>query len=363
MTENAVATKPAKQYQSALAKANDVFVPMITNQLQGNGIKMSDYQRTVVLNAMTAMNTLLTDKGLTINDIDSSNVTNILLTVAALQLNASADPREVYFINRRKKMPDGKSYKQIIEMGIEGDGNDALLARFGRGIKTVHKFWAVRQGDGFEYPKHKGLDVMAPEWTETGRGKVVRVVYPITFTSGETEYYIGEREDVKRNLIAHVSQNLMWDKGDAKSQFLKKSAELSLDQILDDPELVKLGKISPAWSSPQSRESMILRKMRNNVVKKIPKDFSNGFVATEYDHATDDNYKAMRKDVTEHANRVDFDDVPKPKAIEVNTPAPQTSQTAAEPEKVVNHETGEITDQQQTSLDIPTEEPGEEDPF
>lgn len=150
----------------------------------------------------------------------------------------------------------------------------------------------------------------------------------------------------------------MWDKSGAKADFNKKAADMTVDQILDDPAMMKLGKISPAWSSPQSRESMILRKMRNNVVKKIPKDFSNGFVATEYDHATDDNYKAMRKDVTEHANRVDFDDVPKPKAIEVNTPAPQPA-----PEKAVDHETGEITDQQQTSLDIPDEEPGEEDPF
>ncbi|QPI89311.1 hypothetical protein I3F57_06080 [Lacticaseibacillus paracasei subsp. tolerans] len=363
MTENAVATKPEKQYQSALAKANDVFVPMITQQLQGNGIEMSNYQRTTVLNAMTAMNTLLIDKGLNINEIDSSNVTNILLTVAALQLNASADPREVYFIVRKHKMPDGKSYKQAIEMGIEGDGNDALLARFGRGIKTVHKFWSVREGDGFEYPKHKGLDVMPPEWTETGRGKVARVVYPITFNSGVTEYYIGEREDVKRNLLAHVSQNLMWDKGTAKADFNTKAADMTLDQILDDPELVKLGKISPAWSSPQSRESMIVRKMRNNVVKKIPKDFSNGFVATEYDHATDDNYKAMRKDVTEHANRVDFSDVPKPKAIEVSTPVPQAPEPEKTADQAVDHETGEITDQKQTSLDIPTDEPGEEDPF
>lgn len=362
MTENAVATKPEKRYQSALAKANDVFVPMITQQLQGNGIEMSSYQRTTVLNAMTAMNTLLIDKGLTINEIDSSNVTNILLTVAALQLNASADPREVYFIVRKHKMADGKSYKQAIEMGIEGDGNDALLARFGRGIKTVHKFWSVREGDGFEYPKHKGLEVMPPEWTETGRGKVARVVYPITFNSGVTEYYIGEREDVKRNLLAHVSQNLMWDKGTAKTDFNKKAAVMTLDQILDDPELVKLGKISPAWSSPQSRESMIVRKMRNNVVKKIPKDFSNGFVATEYDHATDDNYKAMRKDVTEHANRVDFSDVPKPKAIEVSTPVPQAQKPDKTVYQAVDHETGEIADQKQTSLDIP-DEPGEEDPF
>ncbi|WP_160296687.1 hypothetical protein [Lacticaseibacillus rhamnosus] len=50
----------------------------------------------------------------------------------------------------------------------------------------------------------------------------------------------------------------MWDKSGAKADFNKKAADMTVDQILDDPAMVKLGKISPAWSSPQSRESMIL---------------------------------------------------------------------------------------------------------
>ena len=44
---------------------------------------------------------------------------------------------------------------------------------------------------------------------------------------------------------------------------------MSLDDILDSQEYQSY--ISPAWKSPQSRESMIVRKMRNNIVKKIPK--------------------------------------------------------------------------------------------
>lgn len=355
MTENT----PATTYKSQLAKVNDVFMPMIAEQLQGNGISMTDYQRTVTLNAMTAISTMLSDNSLSINDIDHSNITNILLQVAALELNASADPREVYFIVRNKKDKSGAKH-QVVEMNIEGDGNDALLARFGRGVKNVYPYWVVREEDEFEYPKHQGLKMTPPAWTETGRGKVIRVVYPIEFNNGEVNYYIGERADVKRNLLAHVANNLMWDHSNAKQDFMDKAEGMTLDEILGDPDLVKLGKISPAWSSPQSRESMILRKMRNNVVKKIPKDFSNGFIAMEYDKSTDGNYEAMRRDVTEEANQTDFDEVTNVKEIEhepevtteepdeVNQPdIPETSGPAEEPEPGVTPEsqpTNEVED-------------------
>ena len=37
----------------------------------------------------------------------------------------------------------------------------------------------------------------------------VRVVYPIEYTDGHTEFWIGERYDVLKNLYAHLSNNLM----------------------------------------------------------------------------------------------------------------------------------------------------------
>ena len=49
--------------------------------------------------------------------------------------------------------------------------------------------------------------------------------------------------------------------------------------------------ISPAWKEEQSRESMIIRKMRNNIVKKIPKDFSSSYVAEIYNENSDETYK------------------------------------------------------------------------
>lgn len=97
-----------------------------------------------------------------------------------------------------------------IELGIEGDGNDAILRQFGVNVKKVHPVWKVREGDIFSYPKHRGLETVPPEWEEVGQSlKVVRVVYPVEMNDGSVEYLIAERESVKTNLFAHIRNNLM----------------------------------------------------------------------------------------------------------------------------------------------------------
>lgn len=346
MMSNEVTERPIMQ--SGLTKINDVYMPQIESQLQGNGLVMTDYQKQCVLSSIQAINTVLTNSGISINDVDQSNMTDILLTVAALQLNSSAVPREVYFQTRNVKRkgidPDTGKPKDIwikqIEMGIEGDGNDAILSRFGRNVKKVHRFWEVRQGDHFTYPGYKGIELTPPEWQPTGEGDVIRIVYPVEMTDGTIEYHIAERKDVVRNLIAHISNNLMNEtfgivqgtkeyygkkvprtKFDATSEEKKKIEskkkeimaalkDKSLDDILGDESLQKY--ISPAWKSAQSSESMIIRKMRNNVVKKIPKNFENAYVAMKYQEQEDEVIKSVRKDVTDNSNQeiVDFEENP-----------------------------------------------------
>jgi hypothetical protein len=276
-------------YKSQLAKINDTYMPQIETQLRGNGIHMTEYQRTVVINAISSINEMLVKEALSIGDIDQSNITQTLMNVAALQLNAAATPREVYFIKRNQKNKDGNKI-QVIEMGIEGDGNDAILSRFGRNIKQVHRYWEVREKDSFTYPGHAGLSITPPTWIPTGEGKVVRVVYPIEYTDGQVEYFISEREDVKANLLAHMYNNLMWDnnKVDKKAKIKEFSEIHTLDEILDSSEMQSIGNISPAWKEPQSRETMIVRKMRNRIVKKIPKDFSNAYIQSAIEQVEDD---------------------------------------------------------------------------
>ena len=303
-----------KEFKTNLTKVNEAYLPMITNQLENNNITLSEYAKSCVANAISTINSVLDTNGVTWGDanLDTNGITQILLSVAALQLNATANPRECYFQIRNVavKGADGKSttWKKKIEMGIEGDGFDALVSRFGRGVKKVYQHWLVREDDEFKYPRYAGLDLTPPEWQPKGTGKVVRVVYPIQSTDGCVDYYISERADVKKNLIAHISNNMMNETfgvcadrykatdeqkqqiAEKKREILAKAKELDLDSLLDSADFDKF--ISPAWKEEQSRESMIIRKMRNNVTKKIPKDFSSSFTSEIYNETTDETYKA-----------------------------------------------------------------------
>jgi hypothetical protein len=200
--------------KTQLAKVNDTYLPLITNQLEDNNITFSEYAKSCVVNAISAINSVLDTAGLTWGDkqLDTNGITQVLLNVAALQLNATANPSECYFQIRNvsTKDADGKSvWKKKIEFGIQADGYDSLVSRFGRDVKKVYPHWLVREDDEFKYPRYVGLELTPPEWQPTGTGKVVRVVYPIQSTDGCVDYYISERADVKRNLIAHISNNLM----------------------------------------------------------------------------------------------------------------------------------------------------------
>ncbi|WP_338230829.1 hypothetical protein [Lactiplantibacillus paraxiangfangensis] len=315
--------------ETGLTKFNNVFMPMIAEQLQGHSIQMTDYQRMCVMSASQNMYELINKNGINPNNI-MNDVSNILMTVASLQLNANAQPSEIYFQTRNVKV--GNAWTKTIEMGIEGDGNDAILARFGRNVKHVYPVWIVREGDSYTPAKRKGIHITDPEWepVDGSDAKVERVVYPIEFwtddqqTDSTVEYYSTNRELVKPNLLAHMINNLRSEsrnnpKGYAeKVDAIKKFAkDHTVDEILDSTEMQAKGKISPAWKEPQSREQMIIRKMRNNVVKKIPKDFSNGLAVQTYEETTNESLKQARRDVTESANQLDFDEsVEKPEAKE-----------------------------------------------
>lgn len=320
-------------FSTALTKVNDSFFPMIEKQLTGNGIKMDNYSKQCVLTAISSINNVLDSKGITWNDtdLDKNNITQILISVASLKLNAAASPREVYFQTRnvsvQKQGSNEKTWKKQIEMGIEGDGNDAILANFGRGVKTVGQIWLVRSGDPFTYPSYRGLELEPPTWSPTGQGEVVRVVYPIIKSNDTVEYHIAEREDVTRNLVAHINNNMMNETfgicndrykatADQKKQIASKKSDV-LNKVkalglaaLDDEQFSKW--ISPAWKDPQSRESMIIRKMRNNVTKRIPKDFGNAYVEMNYEASVDESYAATRQEILDNANDeiidVDFED-------------------------------------------------------
>lgn len=309
-----------KEFKTNLTKVNEAYLPMITNQLENNNIKLTEYSKSCVANAISAINNVLDTNGIAWGDssLDTNGITQILLSVAALQLNATANPRECYFQLRNVSVKDKENktiWKKKIEMGIEGDGYDALVSRFGRDVKKIFPHWLVREEDEFKYPRYSGLEASPPEWQPKGTGKVVRVVYPILSTDNCVDYYISERADVKKNLIAHISNNLMNETfgvcadrykandeqkqqiAEKKRELLNKAKELDLDALLDSADFDKY--ISPAWKEEQSRESMIIRKMRNNIVKKIPKNFASSLENELFNENSDETYRAYNAEYVE----------------------------------------------------------------
>lgn len=339
MEENTQVTK--KEYSTGLNEYLKAYVPMIQKQIAEDGETFDDYSRYCVVAAMGEIISMVHNSGADPSTIVPNNMNDILLSVARLKLNANAVPRECYFqirnVNVAAKGQPAKWEKQI-EFNIEGDGYDALTARYGRNVKKVYPYWAVREGDAFTPPKRRGLEVTPPEWEESGKGKVVRVVYPIEYTDGHVEYHIAERADVAKNLAAHINNNLQnetfgicadrykaTDKqkqeiAAKKREIMDKIRELGdVEKILACDELKPF--ISPSWSEYQSQESMIIRKMRNNIMKKIPKDFGSSAVARTYYTVDDALYREVQQEIAENGNAEEF--IPEPPQIE-EKPAPKT---------------------------------------
>ena len=276
-------------------------------------IEFDDYSKKCAMDAMSAIYQLIqnTDKA-DIGSMDTSNLRDIVKRCASLKLSASSYPREVYFQLRNKQV-NGQWVKEV-EMGIEGDGNDSLLRNFGVGVQKVYPVWLVKEGDEFTYPKRVGLSVTPPEWEEKGlSSKVVRVVYPVKLTGKDVEYLIAERDSVKTNLMAHVRNNLLNETfGICESRYKAKPEQLQQiqakkDEIIDalrncatvdDMLACELARpyISAAWLD--SPESMIVRKMRNNAIKKYPKNFNS--IANNSYVELDETYKTARQEIEEN---------------------------------------------------------------
>ncbi|MEG2287620.1 MAG: recombinase RecT, partial [Ruthenibacterium sp.] len=208
MAENNQISK-AQDFRSIVQKTADAYIPLVESQLTGGGPKVDGYQRQCMSNALVVINDVANAAGeKSLEAFAKTEVMEILQQVATLRLNAFSQPRECYFQTRKKKMPDG-SWGISVEMGIEGDGNDTILRNFGHGVEEVYPYWTVREDDEFTYPRYHGIEVDPPTWTPGGKGKIIRVVYPIRYKDGTVRYFISERSDVRANLTAHISNNMM----------------------------------------------------------------------------------------------------------------------------------------------------------
>lgn len=293
--ENKVAN--VKTGKVALVAQTELYTNMLATSFENMQIEFTPYKKICMINALMKMKELLISKGKDFNskDIDQSNIVSILNKVSMLELNLAASPAECYLQFRNVKQYDD-TYKLSFEFGIEGNGNDALLRNFGVDVKDVKGAFVVREGDDFTYPYFDGEKMIPPTWKpKSFYKKPIKVFYIITKKDGSKEFLISEREEVVKNLQAHISNNLMGVSSIEKNAILDKISNMTLENILDDKSLRKITikdktitLISPAWANPQSREDMILRKMKNNATKKYPKDFKNSYIENEYESTFED---------------------------------------------------------------------------
>ena len=318
-----MAEEKKQELNTQLSYFANQYTGLMERDFSEHGLQFDDYSKQCVMASMSAIYNLVTSSKANMSNLNGSNLRQVIGQVSSLKLNANAVPRECYFQLRSKQAADGSWYKEV-EMGIEGDGNDAILRNFGVGVKKVHPVWLVKEGDIFVYPKHKGIEMTPPEWEEKGESqKVIRVVYPVEMENGKTEYLIAEREGVKTNLFAHIRNNMMNEtfglvKGGKKTRYdatdaEKKAIEAKKEEIFS--ELRKCATIedmlncevarpyiSAAWLD--TPESMIVRKMRNNAIKKYPKDFNS--IASQSILQMDETYQEAQEEIKENANSIEF---------------------------------------------------------
>lgn len=351
-----VAAQGKQKMNTQLSYYANQYTGLMERDFAEHGLVFDDYSKQCAMASMSAIYNLVTSNKAAMSNLNGSNLRQVIGQVSSLQLNANAVPRECYFQLRSKQDANGNWYKEV-EMGIEGDGNDALLRNFGVDVKKVYPVWLVKEGDEFTYPKHRGVEVTPPEWEEKGLSqKVIRVVYPVEMNDGKIEYMIAERESVKGNLFAHVRNNLMnetfgllgtkkdksgkvvprtrYDATDEEKKAIAEKKNEVLKALLDCETIedmlaceVARPYMSAAWLD--TSESMIVRKMRNNAIKKHPKDLNA--IAKQSLMQMDETYQQTQEEIAENANSEPFV-VAESEAIETESEVvePQTEKVTGE---------------------------------
>ena len=351
---------------TGLGKAQEYYMGEIGTIATNNRVQLDAEQMACGNNMIAAMFNLAAKDGLQLNSFERNEIIQILQKTTMLRLNVTAEPHECYLITRNQKI--GNNWVKKFEFGIEGDGNDKLLRKYGVDVKKVHKFWVVREHDVFTYPSFNGLEITPPTWQPKDYySKVTKVVYPIEKTDGTIEWNIAEREEVRINLLAHINQNIMKNKDytdAAKAKLSDRIANMTLDELFADQECLKI--MSPAWAAPHSRESMILRKMRNNATRRYPKEFSSAFQELTYAETIDDTPRdaridaeqALEAEVEQHAGTeqierpVQFDEATGEVINEVTEEPKKETRTTAKKTTVKAAPTAEAV-QEITSDDCP----------
>lgn len=286
------------------AQQNMKLQTALLNQIQDGAVSMgqpfSPYGKQCVVNAIAALILLCKSKDIAMEQVDGTMVRLALQNIGYTELNVAAIPSECYFDLREVKK-DGKT-TYAVSIKPQGAGNEKLVRKYGVGIAPdgLKPAWLVREGDEFIYPSYNGLELTPPKWIRKvgDDKKVIMIVYPVVKKDGSHEFLIATREGIKPNIIAQIRQNTMYnfkkeetnkktgstyytndyEARDAFYEEVNNELEnLTVDQILADPKWLKY--VNPTYTSGGSKESMIIRKMSNNALKRYPKEYDNIYIA------------------------------------------------------------------------------------
>ena len=299
--------------RETMLQTTNAWVKRLSAFANSNELNFSKYQETIVVNTVRKIQ----ESGFDIYAHDQNNVADILYQTAFLNLNPSAIPRHCYFIERTI-YTDGKPQGKKLEMGIEGEGNDEILRKFGYEVKHIHKVWVIRDGDEYQEGYYQGINYVPPTWKPRllkmgeRKGAVLKVVYPIERKDGSVEYWGADREDLQPILLKHIEQNLStYRKADkvAYNKLMKRLQTLSFDEILNEYNETEISftyynksntskLISESYVGPTG-DPMIIRKLRNVAVRTFPKNFDTTLVEKIYETTFEEKYnKPLIENVT-----------------------------------------------------------------
>lgn len=278
-------------------------------------IKLTEYGKTCATTAISAVVAYVSENSIDPNKIEMRTLCQSIQSAGILELNIASYPAQL-FVDYHKPSKDGK--KGTIRLTVQGAGWETLVSKWGDNLATggLKRPWEVREGDYFSLPAFNGIELTPPTWQPSYNSskKVLYVVYPIVKKDNTVEYLIVDRESVKANLVAHIHNGNRYISNEVMKDFDKASESLTFDELLSAlkegkwPEL----KASPAWTSPSSSEAMIIRKMKNNALKKVnliagDRNVVEAIKAVdEVDEKVIDESEAMRNE-TPHTIAQDFD--------------------------------------------------------
>lgn len=297
-TKNEIAKTETRALSGTLKAQNELVAELDLSAAE-TGVAFSEYGKKCVMNAIAGLVTMAQSQGIGFNQINGSLLKLALQNIGYTELNYAAMPSEVYF-DLRKSTDDKGNVTYTPSMKPQGAGNEKLVRKYGVGIKELKPAWLVREGDEFTYPSFNGIEMTPPKWTPKSYDKkVMMVVYPLIKQDGSVEFLIATREGIKPNIIAQIRQNTLYafkdyttHKVDEKkrdefyTELNKFAEEHTVDELLAEEKYSKY--VNPTYTSGGSKESMILRKMKNNALKNYPKEYDSATMRNAVENMWED---------------------------------------------------------------------------